>query len=350
LDYYNLHLEAIEIPADAETRAKEGKREWQYKAADGLLLEVQYAKNGKPAFCGWAGDDTDGLKYVLIVNHINKALTPLTKALKKLDKDSWQDYIVGEIDKNPVLAASQTAYAYESSMELYVWTTDKNEFSLLLTECSKAIVNLAPNPVKKFDTVAAKALTNEKGLAAFAELIRENADSMSRYQNLNTNVVAVFEKHPPEKLLPLIASLACVDGFAASLSELTIKHKIDRYFQTHAKDYEELFLLLQESVNTAYTNGKRGLANKEYICGYIRLLANAFTTLDYGVYPNGIETVIRLFENDSVEGISVEAYQTVKDYNATDYAWFDGIDNEEYYKKLWAEIDVAKEAASNKQP
>jgi hypothetical protein len=58
------------------------------------------------------------------------------------------------------------------------------------------------------------------------------------------------------------------------------------------------------------------------------------------VCPKGIETVIRLFENDSVEGVSYELYKTAAEYNAEDFGCYDSMENEEYYNKLWAEMDV----------
>ena len=86
--------------------------------------------------------------------------------------------------------------------------------------------------------------------------------------------------------------------------------------------------------------GKKGYYAKEKITGSIRLFVNALRVFDYELYPKGIETVIRVFENDAVEGVSYELYKTVTAYKAEDFVYYDSMDNEEYYRKLWSEIDV----------
>ncbi|MHC6202189.1 hypothetical protein ACYULU_03235 [Breznakiellaceae bacterium SP9] len=340
MDYRSLQLEKINIPLEAEKKAKSGSH-WQYEAAQGILLQIEYAKDGKPAFCAWGGDTAEGLKYEILINPENKQLAPLTKAIKKINKEySWMNYIVSEIDKNPKLASSTTAYACNTVFGLNIWTTAKAEFSVLLEEVSKAIAALAPDPSAKFDAAAQKAMTNEKGIEAFAKTIEKNRDAMSTYQNLAAITEALFEKWTTDKLLPFLAAVCYVGGFADTLKQLVEKYKIRQFLVGHPDTHERLFLLLQQNLRSQYGIGQKGYYTKEYFGGFIRLLACALCIFDYEVYPKGIETVIRLFENDSVEGVSYELYKAATEYNAGDFGCYDSMENEEYYNKLWAEMDV----------
>jgi hypothetical protein len=350
MEYFNLHLESIEIPfEEAEAKAKRG-RTWQSDPVKSIYLKIQYAKNGIPVYCVDSGDNDEGLKYMVFINYgeLGNALAPLTREMKKLGTSSWLDYMVGEIDKNPVFADSETTFAYDwVGRSVIIWTTDRNNYSLLRAECSKAIVQLAPFPVKKFDAAASKALVDKKGLNSFVKKIRENAEAMGQYQNLHTAIDAIMEKYPAPDLLPLLSALAGVNEFSNSLKELFAKYKMDEHLKKHPEEHEKLFVSLQENMKDAYILGLHGLATKEYLSYHIRLLTNALDTFGYGIYPKGIETIIRLFENDAVEGISIETYKTVIDYNAEDYGYYDGIENEKYYKKLWKEIDIANVGARN---
>jgi hypothetical protein len=339
MDYFNLRLENVQIPAKAEEDAKRGFSR-QIEVVKGILLRVVYAKDGIPAYCIECGDKKDGLKY-FIEFHNEKALAPLKKEIKRLGKASLKEYMIEEIDRHPVVAASTSIFAFDwAGRVLFVWTNDKKDYPALLEACSKAIVKIAPHPGGKFDTAAGKALADAKGVSAFTKLILENAEAMGSYQKLFSNADAVLDRWPPEKLLSFWAALGGVIGFSASLKKLAAKHRLGAWLQNNPDRREKLFHLLQENAANAFTLGKRGLADKEYLTGYIQLLAGAFDAFGFGVHPKGLETVIRLFENDAVEGIFIEAYQTAGDYKAGDYGYYDGIENEEYYNKCWNEIDI----------
>ena len=339
MDYFNLRLETIKIPAEAEEKAKRGYS-WKEFPVKGIMLEVDYAKGERPAYCRAGGDNADGLKYIFKMNLTDsdgKALEPMTKALKKLGHDSWVNYLCDAINKNPTFAESdsETVFLVDwQGRSVHIWTTDKSEYPLLLEVLSEAIVKIAPTPTAKFDKAAGKAVVDTKGLTAFVNLIGENMEAATHYENLSASVSAIMEKWSSKELFPLLAVLSCVEGFAPSLKELIVKHKIDVHFQNNPKDHEEFFLSLQESMNDDYTRGWRGLSTKEYLCKYIKLLANALEIFGYGVYPKGIETIIRLFENDVAHGIYIETYKTATDYNAEDFGYHDSIENEKYYNKL----------------
>ena len=217
MDYRNLQLEKIAIPAAAEEKAKGGKH-WQHEAASGILLQIEYAKDGRPAFCVNAGDKTEGLKYQVIINHADKHLDPMTKAIKKTDKDAtWISHIVSEIDKNPLLKTSTTAFACNTTYALYIWISAKEEFPILLEEVSKAIAMLVPDPGAKLDTAAEKALMNEKYLAAFMKALEKNKAVLSKYRKLAEQTDALLGKWPVDKLLPFLATICYVEGFTNAL-------------------------------------------------------------------------------------------------------------------------------------
>ena len=339
-DYRNLQLEKIVIPAPAEEKAKAG-RHWQHEAAPGILLQIEYAKDGRPAFCVNAGDKAEGLKYQVIINHADKRLDPMTKAIKKADKEaSWISHIVSEIDKNPRLKTSTTAFACNTAYALYIWSSAKEEYPVLLGEISKAIAMLLPDPGAKLDSAAEKALMDEKGLAAFMKAIEKNKAALSKYQKLAAQTDALLGKWPVDKLLPFLATICYVEGFTDALKALAEKHKIARFLSDNDKAHEQLFFLLQEKLGDQYSAGKKGYYAKEPLIGFIRLFANAFRVFGYALHPKGIETLIRVFENDAVEGVSYALYKSATEYKAEDFGYYDSMENEEYYRKLWSEIDV----------
>ncbi|MDR2525075.1 MAG: DUF6138 family protein [Oscillospiraceae bacterium] len=144
-DYASLHLEAVPLAADAQAQAKEaGFNGYSKIAAPGVTVNVWYAENELPAFVWTAPDQTEGFKYGLeILLHTDEIQSLIAAAKQMYGIDDLSDYLCYEMSQHPALEESGTVFLLKSNHFCIVWTTVQEEFQLLLTECGRAIRQLA---------------------------------------------------------------------------------------------------------------------------------------------------------------------------------------------------------------
>jgi hypothetical protein len=71
-----------------------------------------------------------------------------------------------------------------------------------------------------------------------------------------------------------------------------------------------------------------------------KMLAVSFEAFGYGICANGLILVMRTFNNDVIEGVNTEWYTDDSEYDAEEFGYYDGIENEGMYEKFFAENDI----------
>jgi hypothetical protein len=106
MNYADLYLENIKLPKEAFDKAKKNG-DYQVEAAEGIFRMLWNVNEEvkRPAFMyDMSGA---GVKHGVNINYANKALKKIAP------KQGWKDYILAEIDQNPILAASADACIYD---------------------------------------------------------------------------------------------------------------------------------------------------------------------------------------------------------------------------------------------
>jgi|GEM_PF-5756152 hypothetical protein len=339
MNYSTLQFEKITIPPEAYDKAKKD-HSWQKELAPGMFLMLWHANDERPAFI-YELDDQDGYKYGICINHAVKEMKDLNKVVATLhDKNPWLNYMLTQIDQHPVILDSEDTYLYLSQYSLFIWTRNENEREILLSECSKAIRNLAPNLFGKYDDLASAALENESAIEDFAEEIIDHLSELKGYKNLTLHTGKLIGKWGIKATTPLLAAVSLAPGIKSSLEKLCTQHNIVATLKENADLKNELFYAIQVAARNFYADEIRGCITKAFVKTIAKKLAVALRVLGYGIQPESLKTIIRALEIDNFYGIDFNWYESNAIFNPEDFGYYDGAENVD--ENFWDAIDITK--------
>ncbi|MDR2869757.1 MAG: hypothetical protein LBV04_04840, partial [Deferribacteraceae bacterium] len=293
MDYDSIRLEDIKIDKAALDKAKKDDH-WQNEAAPGIFREIWHvdAKKQRPAFMHKM--DGVGIKHGVNVNYADKRMGKLTKALKPM-KVGWKDYLLSEIDKNPILAASKDACIYDwPNIAVYIWTSNEEEVPVLLSEVSKAIRKLAGGDEAGGDSAnlngelqSALDDGDAEGYAEqFIELMGEG--STKEIAAAFDAACTLLEGDINPLLLGAMAAATIKIG-TKPLKDFVKKAELAEQIQDMDDDFNEEFILALQQAYT-YATSEDGLANKELVKRYYDNISEIMKICGYKVKKSSIMT------------------------------------------------------------
>jgi hypothetical protein len=335
-----LHLEKIAVPASAKERARK-EYSWQLEAAPGIYRMVWYADKQAqmPGFLWNNVDLTEGFKHGVSINYADK------QSLGKLNKEiagrgvTWSDYIVSEIDRNPILAASMDTFLNVNHFGIYLWTRNEDELNVLLTECSKAIRKLAAGSSGEYDKLAAEALEDKSVLDKFTETVIDNLAEMKGYKELGGRVEALIAKWSLPECCELLGAVSIVPGIKSQLTKLSSKLNLPEVLEKDRNLKGELLYGIQSAAKAFYADEAPSLPTKAFVKTITKKLAIPLETFGYGIMPNSVAVIIRQFEIDNACGIGLEWYESDAPFDAEDFGYSDGEHSDD---EFWSKINIAE--------
>jgi len=189
---------------------------------------------------------------------------------------------------------------------------------------------------KTLDDYAGDALLNEENIPTFAAKIVS--------QKANKQIFLLVDKVVSKwgacaATARLLAAASLMPGAQKHLEALCVAYDIPSCLKNDAELNENLFYELQSVVNDVHLDEYNpSCPTKAYVKKIGKKLATALTAFGYDMHAEGLKTVMRAFDNESVEGISAEMYNADVVYNSEDYGYYDGIENQN--DDFWAGIDM----------
>lgn len=226
---------------------------------------------------------------------------------------------------------------------IFIKTPDRALFDRLRIVLSSALKDLSNTKFKEIEQLFEDAVKDASKIEKCTESIDENREEFSNYGDIWNRVEAILKAHGiNQQTIPLLAVVCSVPSrtLKKGLEKLSKTFDIKTKLTKDKELGEELFYALQTCVSNYYIDQKTGYATKALVKKTAKMLAQAFNAFGFGIHPNGLVTLIRLFENDVIEGISLESYQADEVYDAEEYGYYDGEENEEFYDEFWSKINI----------
>lgn len=365
MPFSKIHLEQINIPDGCEDIILNDRE------LTPELKKLGYDKGTAPIY--WRGTDVDSLlsilqskdnpegkieiEYRILFITSGDSFKKLNDYIKEWAKQNkikgetsmqWAYWLIQYIDNDEIIDKINTDDSISVNVpsgwnNIFITTPDRALFDRLRVVLSSALRELSNTKFKEIEQVFVEAVQDASKIEKCTESIDENREEFSKYGDIWNRVEAILKAHGiNQKTIPLLATVSSVPsrtqkkGIEKLSKTFDIKTKL-----TEDKELgEELFYGLQTSISNFYIDQKTGYASKALVKKTAKMLAQVFDVFGFGVYPNGLVTIIRLFENDVVEGISLESYQADVVYDAEEYGYYDGEENEEFYNEFWAKINI----------
>ncbi len=337
MNYVNLHLENIEFPAEVEKKAKVST-EWKIEAAPGIYVKVWYAheamdKNKHHNFWVMFWKE-EGLKYGVVIEYDLSVMASLNKLRADSGWKTWKDYFMEKLNFNPLINTSQTIDIGINRHFCVIFTSNKGELNVLLTEISKAIRELSGKLKQSVEQLAHQALINIEAIEDYAYIIRRGGQTVLSFQELKADIEQLLEKHGAARIVSVLASSACIDGFWPYLQEINDTYSLKKFFIENPSAKSNLFMAIQKSVCDIYILELPSRPSQSYIIRFIKLFVGVLQLYGFNIRPNGVETVIRCMENDAMAGIYFNTYELNESYEPSEF----GNAN----SKIWEKINVSE--------
>lgn len=261
----------------------------------------------------------------------------------------WAEWFVQIINADPILDKLATnegdisVNAPSGWKNVFISSPKLEIFDRLRTILSTALRELETAKFKDIDQVFIAAGTDIANIAQCVDYLYEKQEDLADYTHLWERVNTIFEAHGINSdTIPLLAAICGVPSrkLKKEVEKLSNTFDIKNKLADDVELAEELFFELQQHIGGYYTVLSSGYATKALVKKIAKMFAQACESFGFGIYPNGLVTVIRLFENDVVEGISLDSYQSDEVYDAEEYGYYDSEENEEYYDDFWSKIDI----------
>ncbi|QQO10879.1 hypothetical protein [Breznakiella homolactica] len=324
MSYDDVYLENIALPKEAFDKAKKDY-EYRYEAAPGIYRALWHVtdKDKRPAFMHEL--DGAGIKHGLTINYADKRMSKINKILKDTTGMGWKDYLLSEIDRNPILAESEHAVIYDwHTIAVYLWTGNEEETAVLLSEASKAIRKLTEGSAGKLSDEMQAALDQgdvEGYTEQFAELT--GTGSKKEIALAFEGAKTLLKAAPDPGLLAAMAAATVKIGtkpLEAAAKELALAG------QTAEADtaFNDRFIMnLQRFYQDAMYAGDDWKAGKQLVKRYYGNISEVMKIFGYKVKKMAIMTIIFLFYNDVIEGIGWDSYMDDEDYRGTEWPYTD---------------------------
>lgn len=345
----DLHLEKIEIPIDAEAKAKQAKdNEWQKRLSDHFCLSIWDTTDNPDHFSGKQADLT--CKYVIGFHSNFGDIGKVAKKLKKdtKSKETPHETLATYIYDNMVKVADANGHDYFywgmiGDVWSYFWVGDRLSYEQMRADFSAILRDLTKDDFKKYASKTFQALVenqNSGNMTKVAKKLLKDASSLPQFEEAFEWINQIDAT--PKDMINLLAVLGLIYGdkeqFKLFAQKLNIAEKLSEDNSTK----EKLFDKIQKMFVEYCIDNRVGFATKMWIEKLVVRLGGTLSAYGYGIYPESIVTMIRLFDNDVEEGLSLEDYNKNNKYNSKDYAYSDSLEYEEKADKLWSEIDVTE--------
>lgn len=229
--------------------------------------------------------------------------------------------------------------------DLYILTNELPTFQALINVIFSSLSSLAEQKFAQLDNALQAAAEDAGKIEGCADIICENLAGMVEYKDLWNRTNAIFAAHGVTKeTLKLLSVVSVVPSrtLKKELETLCKAFPIEDTLKNDAPLAEDLFFNLQASYQEYYLLQKdSGYATKGLIKKVAKLIVISLEVFGFSIHLGGLKTMIRTFENDSVEGIGLDMYQGDVAYDSNDFGYYDSMENEGYYDQLWAGIDMA---------
>jgi len=137
----------------------------------------------------------------------------------------------------------------------------------------------------------------------------------------------------------LLAAASLMPGSQKQLDTLCEKYNVSSCLKNNTELSEKLFYEIQSVINDVHLDDyNTSCPTKAYVKKIGKKIAIVLNMFGYVIHAEGLKTVMRTFDNESVEGISVQMYNDNIKYNSEDYGYYDGIENQN--DDFWAGIDM----------
>ena len=357
----NLQLEGIKLPKNYEAiiledhsltpeLKKQGFNKgsapiyWQ-SVQDGICLEIMQ-------------DDDDGtVKLMYRITFFSSAdgFDEYEHTINKWAKENningeknhkWASWICEAFDNDEDYANDDdapTVSAPKGWKSVYISTGSLKLFNRMRTVLSSAIRELASVKFKIIEQAFADATTDINKIEECAEYLNEKPEELAAYPKLWPCMEAIIQAHGVnENTVPLLAAVCGLPsrGLKKEIEKLCTTYNIKEILAADSELADSLFYALQTSVGGYYITQTSGYATKAVVKKVAKMFAVACNALGFGIYPNSLVAVIRLFENDAAEGIGLDWYKSDEKYDAEEFGYYDGEVNEEYYNEFWEKIDI----------
>ena len=261
----------------------------------------------------------------------------------------WASWFCEKIEADPRKTDEMEEFISVSAPSgrkaVYISVTDIETYKFLLDVVAKSLTELAKAKFKQLDDDLIAAATDISKIEACAESIFENLADLTEYKDLWMRLNDIFAAYGVvEETLKLLSVACAIPGKALKkgLSDICAAFDIPGVLKDNAELSETMFYDLQSAVKEFYLSQSDGYATKGLIKKTAKLIAVPVELFGFGIHHEGLKTLIRVFENDAVEGIGLEMYQDDVPYDSEDFGYYDGIENEEFYDQLWSGINMAE--------
>jgi len=365
MSFINLSLEKVKLP-----------KEYKETISQNLLLTETLKKQGfcqslncQSTYWRWAnsGDislsmvENEGITPQEFLHRIEMATSGeefddfevyIKKWAAENNKSGDKNYFWGEwfcfhIDNDPRMKEEWDirVSAPQGSKALYISSSDFEVYKFLISVVSSSLRALAFKQFESLDNDLKLAVNDAGKIESCTETIFESIADWAEYKNIWENTNAVLSAHGiTSDSLKLLATVCIASSRIAKkeLPKTCDSFSICEKLKTNPEFSEELFFNLQEAATEYYLSISDGYPTKALIKKLVKILVIPLEAFGFGIHYEGIKTILRIFENDSVEGIGLDMYQDNTSYNSDDFGYYDGIENEEYLDSFWEDIDIAQ--------
>lgn len=243
--------------------------------------------------------------------------------------DKTEDLEINAPDKG------NSTYIYTSSLEVF------NRARIVLSE---GLRSLSGEKMKEIEQLFIAAETDSDMIEECTNLLYEKPQKMACYRNLWQRTDAIIKAHGVNAdTVPLLAAVCGVPspGLKKKIATLCAQHDVKQALEADEELAESLFYELQTHIGGYFTDQLGDRPTKALVKKVANMLAAACEAFGFGVYPDSILTIIRLFEHDTVEGIGLNWYKSDAEFDADDFIE-SGDDNGRFYDDtFWEEVDIA---------
>ena len=198
--------------------------------------------------------------------------------------------------------------------------------------------------IKTFDDYMAEAMEDKDSLAVISEKIADNVTGFKGDKDMIAKIESLIGKWGLNSdMAKLLAAVSLMPGSKKATEKFFEKYNIADVLTKDKDLHESIFYEIQVIASNCYADEKSGYPTKGLIKKITKMLTTSLQMFGYGIYPEGMKTMIRLFENDVVEGIGLDTYTENIVYNPDDYPYYDSIENEEaFLNEFWDNIDISE--------
>ena len=258
----------------------------------------------------------------------------------------WASWICGAFNADETLANDDniSISAPEGRKSVYISTKDLDLFDRMRTVLSSALREVASAKFKMIEQAFIDAEADIHKIEKCVKYLYEKPEELAAYPKLWLCIEKIMQTHGGvnESTILLLAAVCGVPsrGLKKEIEKLCTKYNVKQILAGDNELADALFYALQASVAGYYATQTYGYATKAAVKKVAKMLAAACEAFGFGIHPNGLVTIIRLFENDAVEGIGLDWYKSDETYNAEEFGNYDSNESEEYYNNFWAKIDL----------